>query len=217
MTVVFAHVDPAHARDAFHWHRGFAAANDMLFPRSWAEYENLANDGRIVCATEDGLYLGLCYYTWDDSEEEWEVGGLMVDSRQRKRSLGSILTRVTLGHLLFEEEPLSRHERIISHVHRQNDAPRRLVEDQLGFTFVREITVESARVPGLPVEADGLVHGDLFQLAHPYTVELLALWCESWEGKLRDKTPAEIELFEGVTVQLWGQAFRRMAEDPIGL
>jgi RimJ/RimL family protein N-acetyltransferase len=131
MTVAFAHVDPALAREVFQWHRGFAAANQMLFPRSWTEYEDLANDGRIVCATEDGHYVGLCYYTWDETEEEWEIGGLMVDTGKRGRSLGSVLMRVTLAHLLFEEEPLSRHERIISHVHKQNDSPRRVIEGQL--------------------------------------------------------------------------------------
>jgi hypothetical protein len=217
MTVVFMHVDPSLGREVFQWHRGFAAANDMLFPRTWEQYESLANEGRIVCAVEDGNYIGLCYYTWDDAEHEWEIGGLMVDTSSRgNRSLGTTLTRVTLGHLLFEEEPLSRHERVISHVHKRNNAPRRLVEQQLGFVHQGEITVDGGRLPGLPTEADGLVHGDLYQLVVPATLIMLANWCDEWQGALRDGTPAEIELMEGVTVQLWGEAFRRMADDPIG-
>lgn len=223
MTVVFAHAEPADAEHIFQWHRGFAAANYMLFPRSREQYERLVDDGRIFYAIEDGYYVGLCYYNWDDSEEHnkfWEVGGLMVDTRARGKGIGSALVRVTLASLLFNEDPLARHENIISHVHSRNPDPRRVAEEQLGFTHRGPIYVPKELVPGLPAEDDGRVHGDLYGFAYPSTLEMLASWCEGWNGKLREgtpnETPAEIQLFDGVTVELWGQAFRAMLDDPLG-
>ncbi|MBU8825817.1 GNAT family N-acetyltransferase [Mycolicibacterium goodii] len=215
MTVVFAHAEPDEAMSAFFWHRGFAAADDMLFPRSREEYERLAHDGRIVKAIEDGMFVGLCYYTWDEHDQSWEVGGLMVDKTKRGRSLGSVIMRVTLGHLLFEEEPLSRHERIITHVHSQNNAPRNVIEHQLKFAYKGQVAIPSDELPGLAADVDGYVRGDLFELV-PDTLHALAAWCDGWDGTLRDGSPAEIELMDGVSVNLWARAFRAMADDPIG-
>lgn len=219
MTVVFSHAEPAEAREVFQWHRGFASADDMLFPRSWAQYEQLANEGRVFYAKEDGEYLGLCYYNWDDGDPHdqfWELGGLMVAARTRGRSIGITLMRVTLAQLLFDEEPLSRHEAIISHVHSQNDSPRRVIETHLGFPHQRQIELPGDAIPGLRTDPDGMIRGDVFALAYPYTVEKLADWCETWDGRLRDGSTAEIQLFEGITVDIWGQALRQMAVDPMG-
>lgn len=216
VTVKFVHVAPADAREVFQWHRGFAAANNYLFPRSWEQYAQLAEDGRIVCALEDGEYIGLCYYSWDEDELVWELGGLMVATNTRGRSVGSTLMRVTLGHLLFNEEPLSRHEQIISHVHADNDAPRRVIAERLGFAHQGQICVESEKVPGLPADDRGLVWGELYLFVTPGCLEILADWSDDWSGVLRDGTAAEIRLLEGVTTKTWAQAFLDMSVDPLG-
>ncbi|ORU97160.1 hypothetical protein AWB94_30975 [Mycolicibacterium canariasense] len=216
---MFAHADPAEAREVFQWHRGFAGANDMLFPRSWNQYEQLANDGRVFTAKEDGEYLGLCYYNWDEDDEDdkfWELGGLMVATNTRGRSIGITLMRVTLAQLLFDEEPLSRHEAIISHVHSQNDNPRRVIETHLGFPHQRQIEIPGAVVPGLRQDEDGMVRGDVFAFAYPYTLEKLLVWCETWDGRLRDGSPAEIQIF-GDGIEIWAAAFRQMLADPMGI
>ncbi|KLO25280.1 hypothetical protein ABW17_30190 [Mycobacterium nebraskense] len=128
MTVVFAHVAPEDAAEAFDWHRAFAEADEHIFPRSWDEFEQLANDWELVCARENGEIVGLCYYTLDGGT--WEIGGLMVHRSQQGRGVGSTLMRITLGNLLFDLDPLSRGESIISHVHRDNNAPRKIIVEQ---------------------------------------------------------------------------------------
>ena len=96
MTITFRHVDPAEAETAFHWHREFAAGNEHIFPRTWDHYHRLARDWQIWCAVEDGTLVGLVYYTFDDGEEAWELGGLMVTD-SLKASTCSAWRRVHAG------------------------------------------------------------------------------------------------------------------------
>jgi hypothetical protein len=212
MTVVLAHVAPENAREAFYWHRGFSAADENLFPRNWDQYALLAENNQLVCARDNDDYVGLCYYAQDEDQGRWEIGGLMVAANQRGKALGSTLTYVTLGHLLVDEQPLARGESVISHVHRDNNAPRNVIIGQLKFAYRRSIEVSGRLLPGLKTDADGVVHGDEFELTKPETLLALADWCGAWAGKLRDGTPARIELREGLTLDLWSEAFREMAD-----
>ena len=50
---------------SFHWYRGFAAANEQLFPRTWHKFQELANEYELVCARDGDYYVGFCYYTQD--------------------------------------------------------------------------------------------------------------------------------------------------------
>src|SRR5271165_4247025 len=114
--VEFSLIDPTQGADAYQWHRGFAAGNDCIFPRSWESYKTIADSGQVWCARNERKdYLALAYFNHADGK--WEVGGLMVDVRERGKGLGSTIMRLTLGHLLFEEDPLDRKEPIIAHVH----------------------------------------------------------------------------------------------------
>jgi hypothetical protein len=211
MTVVIGHVDPDDARDAFFWHQGFSASDEHLFPRTWSHYEQLADNYQLVCAREDAdKYLGLCYYTEDDGK--WEVGGLMTAANQRGRSLGSILTVVALGDLLIDEDPLANGESVISHVHEENKATRRMITDRLKFAFSRRIEVPGKDLPGLKTNAKGMVVGDEFKLTKDSLVTL-ADWCDNWDDQLRDGTPARIDLRESLTLGQWSEAFREMADE----
>lgn len=212
MAVVIRHVTRQDANDAFLWHCEFSAADENLFPRTWDQFEVLANEFQLICAVEDGNYVGLCYYVQDE-KGRWEVGGLMVAANQQDRSLGSVLTYIALSNLLVDEQPLERGEPVISHVHRDNKAPRGLVE-RLKFVFRQRIKVPGASLPGLKTDDEGFVHGDEFELSKPDTLLVLADWCDGWAGELRDGTPADIQLRQGLTLAQWAEALREIAAAP---
>ncbi|MEY8015263.1 GNAT family N-acetyltransferase [Mycobacterium servetii] len=216
MSVVISHVRPEEAGGAYEWHRGFAASNDHLFPRTREHYAELAENYQAFAAREDGDYLGLCYYAQDEQSTEWEVGGLMVAANQRGRRLGMTLMAVTLGNLLIDVNPLEAVEGeapqwIISHVIKGNDAPRGIIVDRLKFAHRKPVKIPSEVLPGLRTQEDGMVHGDEFEMTVPATLIALAEWCDGWTGQLGDGTPAEIELREMLTLRDWAEAFREMA------
>jgi uncharacterized protein YwbE len=206
----FSLVDPTQGREAYQWHRGFAAGNDCIFPRTWDQYEQLAAAGQLWCARNDrGDYLGLAYFRLD--EGKWEVGGLMVATQQRGNGLGSTFMRLTLGHLLFEEDPLDRHESVIAHVHAENDLPRPIIENSLKFRFSKRIKVAGTILPGLRTNADGDVEGDEFELVRPDTLVALADWCDQRNGKLKNGVDAKVLLRSETSLHMWAEAFRNMA------
>jgi hypothetical protein len=209
VTVVFAHVEPDEAPYAYQWHRGFAAANQHIYPRVWSYYKQLADKGQLVCAREDGQYVGLCYYTLDDHSREWEVGGMMVAASQRQRGLGATLACVTVGHLLINQDPLGQGENVISHVQGTNKLPRRALTDLFKFTWREESKVPGSELPGLPQDKDGFVVSDVFEISNPGSLLVLADWCDGWNGQLLDGSPAVIETF--VPLDDWATAFRAMA------
>jgi hypothetical protein len=209
--VEFCLVDPAKGREAFQWHSGYAAANNNIFPRSWDTYEALAAQGRIWCArSHSGNYVALSYFSLD--QQTWEIGGLMVDIQERNKGVAAILVRLTLGHLLFVEDPLSQSQAIIAHVHEHNPEPRRLL-DKLKFHFARRIAVPATQFPGLKANSSGQVVGDQFQLTVPDALDALADWCDAQNasGVLPDGRQAQITLSPGTSLDLWSKAFRDMA------
>src|SRR6266581_8542145 len=154
--VEFSLIDPMKGREAYQWHRGFAASNDCIFPRSWESYERLADDGQLWSArNEKGDYLALAYFCFDDGR--WEVGGLMVANQERLKGVGSTIMRLTLGHLLFVEDPLDRGESVIAHVHAENLDPRPIIEGTLKFRLTGRIKKPGSELPGLRTNAVGEV------------------------------------------------------------
>src|SRR5207248_2508729 len=151
----------------YQWHQGFAASNDCMFPRSWSTYQKLATDGSLWCARNmrTGDYLALAYFCLDN--HSWEIGGLMIANQERRKGVGSIIARLTLGHVLFEEDPLSLGQRVIAHVHAENQLPRPLIQNILKFQFSHQIKVPGTQLPGLKVNAQGEVEGDEFELSRP--------------------------------------------------
>ena len=211
--VEFSIVDPLQGREAYQWHRGFAANNDCIFPRSWEWYKRLADEGRVWHARDEkGDYLALAYFSFD--EGKWEVGGLMVGIQEREKRVGSTIARLTLGHLLFEEDPLDRGESVIAHVHAENLEPRPIIEHNLRFRHSRRIAKPGSGLPGLRTNAAGEVEGDEFELVSPDTLLALAQWCEKWNGCLKDGRDAQFLLRPGTSLGMWASAFRDMASRP---
>ncbi len=209
-------VRPDEGPRVYQWHRGFVAANENLFPRTWDMYRRLAEDGQIWCACDgSGNYVALSYFCLDN--KEWEIGGLMVSTPQRGKGLAAIIARLTLGSLLFEEDPLNRSEPIIAHVHAENNDPRALMEHVLKFKFRKRVVIPGSKLPGLKVNAEGNVVGDEFIIAVPASLLALAEWCENWNGALKDGTPVQILLRPNTSLALWAKAFRQMAAAPSSL
>jgi hypothetical protein len=202
--VRFSIVPQKRGREAYQWHRGFAANNDYMLPRPWDQYKSFADEGQLWCARSDtGDFLGLAYYAFDVAT--WELGGLMVASGQRKNGLGSTLIRLVLGHLLYSENPISRNEIVKTYIHVDNVRVIPLAEKVLGFRKIRTVQRQwYGTMPGSPAVT---ATGDECHLANPESLHMLADWCDEWED-----TDAARIIFpqKRQSLTLWARAFRQM-------
>jgi ribosomal protein S18 acetylase RimI-like enzyme len=197
-------------REAYQWHRGFAAHNPHILPRPWQDYQRFADDGQVWCARDgSGDFLGLAYYAFDE-KDIWELGGLMVAANQRRGGLGSTLVRLLLGHLLYMEDPLSLNHTVIVHVHAANTAVVEIVEKVLRFR--RGATVEAVWYRTSELNDEETVTGYEFHLVKPSSLIALAEWCEAWNNKLPGDREAKIVFGQKAqNLRTWATAFRDMA------
>jgi hypothetical protein len=211
--ITFSPVDPDGWRDAYAWHRQFVKTNDLVFPRTIEEFEALASTGQMLCARENGKYLGLAYFKKDKSfctgETAWEIGGLMVAPAYEGLGIGKTLVALTLGYVLFEESPLQDGTPVLAHVHSANDPGPRPIFAGLKFQRKGPVTVDGKHLPGLRVDDKGMVTGDELWITTPNTLKTLAAWCRSWSGKLKSGQPAEIVMRDDLAT--WAAAFEEMA------
>ncbi len=215
MHITFRAIDTSEIGRAHKWHEEFAAANEALYPRTATHFLQLAMDRCVWGAiSSDDEILAMSYASFDEDKNEWEIGGLMVAPEARGKNLGSIMMRLPLAHMLFTENPLalSPAPAIVTHVMRGNEHPRRIIPS-VGFEFSQSVVIPSSAMPGMKTFEDGNVHGDEFYLKVPDALIQLAEWAEGWEGRLRDGTGAEIDLFHGYSLGIWAEAFRGMAAD----
>ena len=198
---------------AYNWHRGFAGANDALFPRSRENFEDLVMNGSVWAArSPSGDYLALAYASFNETDKECEIGGLMVAAQTRGKGLGTLVMRLALAHALLEENLLADPDvRIVAHVLASNQMPRRIIEDQLRFVHSRVVEIPAEALPGLKADEDGFIRGDEFELSRPGTLLALAQWARSWDGKLADGHVADIELRSGITLAHWAEALEDIA------
>ena len=209
--IEFSKVPRRKGREAYQWHRGFAAQNEHMFPRSWEEYRTFADEGQLWCARDlakNGDYLGLAYSNFEDNK--WEIGGLMVAVHARANGIGLVLGHLALGSVLYSENPLNFGHSVIVRIHSANSGVRPLI-DKLGFTFAERIVRPAACAPGMAVNAKGEIEGEEFHMSNPGTLVALAEWAENWNRQIKNRTAARIVLGPNQTLQLWAQAFRVMA------
>lgn len=209
--ILFSALDADDCTGAYHWHRGFAGANDALFPRNQDDFELMVMNGGVWAAKSPaGDFLALAYSTFDEAKTECEIGGLMVAAQERTRGLGGTIMRLALGHSLVEENLLELpNARIIAHVLKGNDDPRRLIIDGLKFRYASSVRIPATELPGLRSD-DGFVHGDEYELSKPESIEALAEWARSWTGHLKGNA-AHVELRSGVTLKDWAAALDDLA------
>jgi hypothetical protein len=192
------------------WHRGFAASNNFLFPRQVESYSQLVEDGFVWCALDEFEECCAMAYCAEDGED-WEIGGVMVSSSHQGKALGSTIMKLALCTNLVELDPLSREQRIITHVHAENNAPRNLIEQSLAFKHVKSLKMPASYLPGLKADDSGFIHGDEYEISTPETLDKMATWCVNWNNQLADGTPATIELPLGLSLQEWGKEIEEMA------
>ncbi len=210
-------VDPEEGRDAWLWHSGFCASNDLVFPRTLDDYGRLAKDGQIWAAKDEkGKYLALSYFQLGRSEkyerEAWEIGGLMVANSQRKRGLGRTITCLTLGHVLTQYDPIAAGVTVVAHVHADNKpGPRPIFEGFLKFTHAKVVAIPGKLLEGLRTNNDGFVEGDEFELSRPATIKTLAGWCRDWKDELKDGEPATVDWGLEGSPELWAKALDNIA------
>lgn len=194
---------------AYGWHRGFAAGNHFLLPKPAPKYRAIVESGHLwVAKDEQGDIQAMSYAVLDG--DHWELGGLMVAVQEFGRGLGSTIFRITLGHLLFEEDPLSSDKKIITHVHAQNKKPLNIIQGLLQFQKTDDVEIPKHLVPGLLADDDGFVRGSEFGLVKSAPLTALAEWCRNWTGQLNDGSKAHIDLRDGVTMDMWADAFLSM-------
>jgi hypothetical protein len=134
----------------------------------------------------------------------------MVAEEARSKGLGGTIMRLTLAHMLLEEDLLAiPGVRVVSHVVEDNVRPLGIIKDALRFRYVGSVKIPANELPGLR-SRDGFVHGDEFELHFPDTVLALAQWAEAWNGHLNGAT-AHIELRNGVSMTDWASALRAIA------
>jgi GNAT superfamily N-acetyltransferase len=208
--ITFSFVDPEYGAEAYQAHADFTAEHDAVRPRTREEFLEIVENGFVWAAADLEGLVGLAYAAFDPDRREWEIGGLMVLARARKRGIGAILMQLALGSVLFNEDPLLTQPdaRIVAHVLRRNEMPRRIIEDVLRFHHSGSATLDPELAPTMPVEDDGLIHGDEFELTVPDTLEALISFCEGWSGRLLNDEQADIEMFEETDLHLWARQFR---------
>jgi len=211
----FNAIPPGDGLLAYQWHSGFAAANQNLLPRTEAQFQQFVLDGQVWTAKDERGYAGFVYCVPDSNAsgaaESWELGGLMVASREKGQGIGSILARLVLIDLLVSENPLSRGEKIIAHVLASNREPRNLIEDALKFTRRDPVYIPGDLLPGLPVNADGCVEGDVYELCDVTAIVSLADWCTNAPANLKDGRQVNIKLPRGYTLQKCSESLRVLA------
>lgn len=203
--------DPLEAQRIYQWHCGFASANPHISKRQWQEFSFLAQNWQIFVAKDsNGDYAAIAYFNYQGGC--WVIGGLATAFDHRDRGVGSVIAHITLGHILFEESPLSRNERIVSYVANANKKPRGIIK-QLAFRYVKDVCGRY-----LPVDLDdndqnNIKYVDIFnefELTVPDTLNVLINWCDNWDGKLKDGSLATIELQTEDMFSLWRQEFTKM-------
>jgi hypothetical protein len=205
-------VEPEEAVAAHNWHGEFATAKGTLLPRPYDQFFGFIQEGYVWAAYDQGDYAGLAYCIPtldDDGPLKWEFGGLMVSDAEKGKQVGSTLAKLVLINTLVKEDPFRRGEQVIAHVLASNDQPRNLIEKSLGFEKEGRHEYPSEALPGLPVNSNGKVEGDLF--IFPRTaLAALADWCDSNPTELRDGRPLKIRFGAGFGFPLYAAALRAM-------
>jgi RimJ/RimL family protein N-acetyltransferase len=138
----FFQVDSTDAPRAFDFHKSIADSNEHIWPRTETEIRSYCDDGELFAIVQkhSDEFVGLCYSHLDESTNEWEIGGLTVTDRFRKLHLGSFLVRFALAHTISTGDPWKYGQRIIAHVHSENNGPRDLLK-RINFEHQRTIEV----------------------------------------------------------------------------
>jgi hypothetical protein len=213
--VVFRPVTPELTEVAYQWHRGFTSGDQLVYGRRRHEFYELVDDQSVFAAIDqDGDVLGLGYYHFAEEHNAWEIGGLTVARQLRGRKFGNLLSRVIVGHIVYDRRPYDCGQGIIARVHKENDAPLPILGAHQAFTKEEGgMNVPSSALPGVPTNEEGRVVGDKFTLEKAVALAQLIYWIAEWQDRMVDGTPARVVLNNGVTLAQWNQRFQEQAAE----
>lgn len=170
-------------------------ATEFIWPRTLEKLRELADEGSLFLVYADDTLkqnkyiIGMCYLMEDEEPEggrRWEFGGVCVSDEFRGYGIGTALGVVAITSHYLYEPPLKK-ERLIAHVHIDNDLPRNLLEMQLGFIRVGQEIPPSEVVPsGLRRNLKGEVVGDLYEF-NIKTLNKFADWLEAFDGRIEGR------------------------------
>lgn len=175
-------------------------ATEFLWPRIRNDFERLSDEGALFIAysiNQHGggkIIVGMCFVMEGCEEDErtvrWEFGGISVSNRLRGCGLGSALGKLAISSHYLMDFDRRGDSRLIAHVHEENDLPRRMLREHLGFEQKGQETPPSEVVPeNLKRNPEGKVVGDLF-LFNKAVLNSFADWLEAYSGQIQGKSMA---------------------------
>ena len=195
----FFQVNSTDAQRAFKFHKSIADTNEHIWPRTETEIEGYADEGELFGVVQDnsGEFVGLCYSHLDDGTGEWEIGGLTITDKFQKLHIGSFLVRFVLAHTISTADPWKYGQRIIAHVHSDNNAPRNLL-NRIDFEFIKTIEVpEDAAPASMKRNPNGKLTGDEFEFKKSSVRALHEWFTREFKSILADgKTVVEFDYGE---------------------
>lgn len=188
VSFLFFSIPSTSAKQAFDFHKSIADVNQHIWPRNESEIQAFADDGELfgIVNQESGSFVGVCYAHLDESSNEFEIGGLAVSDEHRQLHLGTFLVRFVLAHVITTQLPFHNGQRLIAHVHDENNKPRNLMK-LLGFRFVKKVSIPGDVAPAtMKRDEYGNVSGDQLEFELSAVPGLYEWFENSFTGLLDD-------------------------------
>jgi GNAT superfamily N-acetyltransferase len=195
----FFQIPSVQAPLAFGFHKEVSANNEHIWPRTEDEIQKYSEEGELfgIIKSSSGEFVGLCYAHYSEEERAWEIGGLTVIPELRQLGLGSFIVRYALGRTIAAQDPWKYGDRIIAHVHSDNQSPRNLLTT-IKFVHRGKVNVPADKAPAsMKRNPDGTITGDLFEFELGSVPSLSEWFDKEFNGLLLDgKAKAEFDCGE---------------------
>ncbi len=175
---------------------------DYLWPRTLEEFKSMIQDEclyELVKPNRRGVELiGICYIAQGTDQESKlsrkEFGGIFLLEKYRggkKFGLARILGMAAIcEHFIWDNSD----ERMIAHVHQENNLPRRLLVEDLGFKPVGQEIPPPHLVPkNMKKNEEGNVVGDLFEFQREKLKDF-AIWLSEFKGWVNAEVKFRVDL-----------------------
>lgn len=185
----------AEGEKAYEWYTQQCEGLEVIFPRSWLEFQAAMDVGHTWCAKdEDGELASLTLVSVEESAHPvaWELGALIVRPEYRRSGVALNVAGFALVDVLHVETPTYRGQPIIFRVHEDNIWLGEAAQSKLNFERKPgDLRIAAKDAPGMRVADGGDVIGYEYQLSCPETVIALRNWLLSIRG-IEDDIAADL-------------------------
>lgn len=158
-------------------------AGEFLWPRDRDYFATLVDGRNLYVARAGDRIVGMCYVVpGERADEEWEFGGVLVDEELRGRGIAAALGRYALSISYVFDAP---HE-VIAHVHQDNDAPRTVLTEALGFELTKRTAIPQDPPASMRRNEEGFVIGDVFEFRES-SLHGFARWFSDFAGSIEGR------------------------------